>query len=287
MVESKRWGNYLLSYLNWAVLIIIAGIMIFPFLYVFAVSFSTFEDVAQGGILLWPKRWSFDAYEVVLQNPMILKSLSVSIFLVTVGTFVKLAFTTLMAYALASKKLMFRRFFIFMVLVPILFWPGIIPRFLIVKEAGLLNTVWALIIPSAIQSFYLLVMMRFFQSLPDEIFDSAELDGANDLQILIRIVMPLSKPILAAIGLFYAVNNWNLYFPAILYITDSDKWPLQVIMRQIIILGQTEGFEAGIVAPPFSVQMATVIVATIPIILVYPLLQRYFISGALAGALKG
>jgi putative aldouronate transport system permease protein len=262
--------------------------MIFPFVYVFAVSFSSLEDVLAGGVILWPKNWSTDAYEFVLSSPMILRSVGNSIFLATVGTLVSLFFTATMAYALSNKHLKFRRFFLILVLIPFLFWPGIIPRFLTVKATGLLNSIWALIIPSAIDSFNLIVMRNFFMEIPEELIESAELDGANDLQILWHVVLPLSKPVMAAIGLFYAVSRWNLYFAAILYISDGAKWPIQVILRQMIIMGQSDYLgDVDVTLPVFTVQMATVIVATVPIIIVYPFLQRYFVKGVLTGAIKG
>ena len=288
MIESKSWSYRLTNLLIYIVLLFVALSMIFPFVYVFAVSFSSLEDVLAGGVILWPKNWSTDAYEFVLSSPMILRSVGNSIFLATVGTLVSLFFTATMAYALSNKHLKFRRFFLILVLIPFLFWPGIIPRFLTVKATGLLNSIWALIIPSAIDSFNLIVMRNFFMEIPEELIESAELDGANDLQILWHVVMPLSKPVMAAIGLFYAVSRWNLYFAAILYISDGAKWPIQVILRQMIIMGQSDYLgDVDVTIPVFTVQMATVIVATVPIIIVYPFLQRYFVKGVLTGAIKG
>lgn len=287
MIESKNWGNRLLDGFNHFALFVIALVMLFPFIYVVLGSLASFEDFARGGVLLIPEKPTLEAYRFVLSNPTLVRSIGVSIFLATVGTLIKLAMTATMAYALASPHLLFRRFFLFMVLIPMLFWPGIIPRFLVVRETGLLNTLWALIFPSAIDAFYLIVMRNFFMSLPDELFESAELDGASDLQILLRIVLPLSKPILAAIGLFYAVLQWNLYFAAILYVRDPAQWPVQVLLRQILILGEGNNIEADVLAPSFSMQMATVMVATLPIIIVYPFLQKYFIKGVLTGAIKG
>jgi putative aldouronate transport system permease protein len=288
MIESKSWSYQLTNLLIYVVLLFVALSMIFPFVYVFAVSFSSLEDVLAGGVILWPKNWSTDAYEFVLSSPMILRSVGNSIFLATVGTLVSLFFTATMAYALSNKHLKFRRFFLILVLIPFLFWPGIIPRFLTVKATGLLNSIWALIIPSAIDSFNLIVMRNFFMEIPEELIESAELDGANDLQILWHVVLPLSKPVMAAIGLFYAVSRWNLYFAAILYISDGAKWPIQVILRQMIIMGQSDYLgDVDVTLPVFTVQMATVIVATVPIIIVYPFLQRYFVKGVLTGAIKG
>ena len=287
MIQGKSWGDKLFDSVNHTFLLLIALVMLFPFVYVVLGSFTSFEDYAAGGVLIVPKNPSLDAYRFVLSSPTLVRSIGVSIFLATAGTIIKLAMTATMAYALASRHLVFRRFFLMLVLIPLLFWPGIIPRFLIVRETGLLNTVWALIFPSAIDAFYLLVIRNFFMDLPLELFESAELDGANDLVIFWRIVLPLSKPILAAIGLFYAVLQWNMYFAAILYIRDPSTWPVQVILRQILILGEGNNIEADVVAPAFSMQMATVMVATVPIIIIYPFLQKYFVKGMLTGAIKG
>ncbi|MAS33999.1 MAG: ABC transporter permease [Anaerolineaceae bacterium] len=287
MLHVNNRGNRIADTIIHVSLLVVAMFMLFPFIYVLLGSFTSFQDFAGGGVIVIPKEPSLEAYRYVLSSPSLMQSIGVSMFLASVGTLIKLAMTATMAYALASKHLVFRRFFLLMVLIPMLFWPGIIPRFLVVRETGLLNTLWALIFPSAIDAFYLLVMRNFFMDLPIELFESAELDGANDLTIFTRIVLPLSKPILAAIGLFYAVLQWNLYFAAILYIRTPELWPVQVLLRQILILGEGNNIEADVVAPAFSMQMATVMVATVPIIILYPFLQRYFVKGVLTGAIKG
>lgn len=290
MVKGNSFGSRFFDILNHLLLALAALAMFFPLIYVFAISFSTFEDVARGGIILFPKEWSFTAYRQVLTNPGVRNSMGISIFIATVGTLIQLAMTATMAYALSSKHLPFRRVFLIFVIIPILFWPGMIPRFLVVRDTGLLNTIWALIIPVAINSFNLIVMRNFFMSLPEELMESAEIDGANDLQIFWRLVIPLSKPILAAIGLFYAVANWNNYFGAILYIRDTSLWPIQVLLRSVVLQSQDQFSmldTAAEMAPNYAVQMATVMIATIPILIIYPFLQRYFVKGVLTGAIKG
>lgn len=288
MVEQRDWRDRAVVAVVHALLVLVALAMAFPVLHVFAVSFSTFEDVARGGLLVWPRRWSLDAYRYVLGSPIMIRSFRVSVFLATIGTLVNLLATSTMACALANRNLLWRRFFLTLVLIPVLFWPGMIPRYLIVKATGLINSLWALIIPSAISPFNLLVMRNFFMDLPPELEESASLDGANDLQILWHIVLPVSKPVLAAMGLFYAVGHWNDYFAAVLYLSDPAKWPIQVLMRLIVLMGESEGLgSADVVLPTFTVRMSTVIVATVPILLVYPLLQRYFVKGVLTGAIKG
>lgn len=291
MVERATWGSRLASWGMITFLLLVAAAMLFPFLYVFAISFSTFKDVAGGGVILWPKEWSLDAYTYVLGSKVMIRAIGVSIFLATVGTLVNLFMTTTMAYALASPHLRFRKFFLVLVLIPILFGPAMIPRYLVVKATGLLNSVWALILPTAISAFYLVVMRNFFMSIPRDLHDAAELDGASDLRVLWDVVLPLSKPILAAIGLFYAVAHWNSYFNAILYINDSTKWPVQVLLRLVVIQGQADTYGGGsfdtLPPPPFTVQMATVMIGTVPILVAYPFLQKYFTKGVLTGSIKG
>jgi putative aldouronate transport system permease protein len=289
MIESKEWQSRIADGLIYLLLLLIALTMLFPFLYVFVNSFSTFRDVARGGINLWPEEWSIAAYRQVLSNVPLQRSFGVSVFVATVGTVIQLAVTAAMAYALASPHMYFRRFFLILVLIPLVFWPGMIPRYLVVKSTGLLDSVWSLIIPGLVNSFNLIVMRNYFMELPQELFESAELEGANDLGILWHIVLPLSKPILAAIGLFYAVANWNNYFGAILFLNDSTKWPMQVLLRSIVLQSQTEiaALEGVQNAPLIAIQMATVIVATVPILVVYPFLQKYFVKGTLTGAIKG
>ncbi len=270
-------------------LVAIAALAVFPFVYVVAISFSTYEDVLRGGIVLWPSRWSAEAYAYVVSSANVTRAFGNSLFVTVVGTAVNMAFTTTMAYALSRREMPGRRLILAMVLFTMLFSPGIIPRYLIVKELGLLNSLWSLILPVAINAFNLVVMRNFFMSLPEELFDSARIDGANELQVLWRIVLPLSGPILAAISLFYAVYHWNQFFNAILYLQDPQLWPLQVMLRQVVLAGQAVREDTFLQQPPppMTIQMATLVVATIPILLVYPFLQKYFTKGVLTGAIKG
>lgn len=271
-------------------LMVVTAAALFPFVYVFAVSFSTFEDVLRGGILLWPERWSTEAYTYVLTNPTVRNALGVSVYVTVVGTAVNMPFTTTMAFALSRPELPARRILLVLVLFTMLFGPGIIPRYLVVKELGLLNNLWSLILPGAVSAFNLIVMRNFFMSLPQELFDAAKADGANDLQIFRHVALPLSGAVIAAISLFYAVAHWNAFFNAILYLRDPGLWPLQLVLRQIVLSGETQlgGIDPSIQPPPpLTIQMATIVIATVPILLVYPFLQRHFTKGVLTGAIKG
>jgi putative aldouronate transport system permease protein len=180
---------------------------------------------------------------------------------------------------------------LYAVIFTMLFGPGLIPRYLVVKELGLLDTLWALILPGAISAFNLIVIRNFFMNIPEELIESARIDGASDVRVLWSIVLPLSTAVLAAIGLFYGVNHWNSFFNAILYINDTELWPVQVVLRQIVLQGQNlsdvDAVSEAIAPPPVTIQMAAVVVATIPILLVYPFLQKFFTKGVLTGSIKG
>lgn len=285
-------GEKIFDAFNVVLLGLVALLMLFPFLYIFAVSFSTMEDFLSTEILLWPKHWSFDAYEYILESRAFLVSLGVTAYVTIVGTLVNLFFTATMAYAL-SRGIMGQRFFLFMVLFAMLFNAGMIPTYLIVKATGLLNSVWSLILPVAIGPFNLLVIRNFFLNIPNELNEAAKIDGANDLRIFWQIILPLSKPALAAFALFYAVGHWNSYFNAILYLNDPAKWTIQVILRQIVVVAEptaalgTNDMLLDNPPPPVTIQMAAILLATIPILVVYPFLQKHFAKGVMIGSIKG
>lgn len=217
--------------------------------------------------------------------------LFVTVFVTVVGTFVNMAFTTTMAYGL-SRPVPGQKPLLFMVVFTLLFSAGMIPTYMVVRATGLIDSLWALILPAAINPFNLIVMRQFFLNIPEELHEAAIIDGANHLQIFWRIILPLSKPALAAISLFYAVVHWNNYFAAILYINDPAKWPLQVVLRQIVIVNEPNAALRGgqqmieNPPPPETVQMAAILLATLPILFVYPFLQRYFVKGVMLGSVK-
>lgn len=215
----------------------------------------------------------------------------VSIYITVVGTLVQLILTSLMAYSLAHKQLPGRSIIMLMVLFTMVFSGGMIPTYFVVKATGLLDSLWSLMIPNAISAFYLIILKNFFQGIPEELKESAKIDGSHELGILYRIVLPLSLPAMATFGLFYSVGIWNQYFSAVLYITDSSLYPVQVILRQVIILtsgaiGNSDAIEN---MPYYSsaIKMAVIVIATLPIMVVYPFLQKHFTKGVLLGSVKG
>ncbi|WP_051186072.1 carbohydrate ABC transporter permease [Neobacillus bataviensis] len=277
--------------MNIILLALIALTMLFPFYYMFVVSFATYEEFVKTDLLLFPKTWVLDAYEYIIGSKAFIRSLGVTIYVTIVGTLVSLLLTAMMAYAL-SRNILGQKIYVFLVLFTFVFGAGMIPTYMIVQATGLMDSLWALIIPGAISSFNLIVMRQFFMALPMDLTEAAIIDGANDLQIFAKIILPLSKPALAAFGLFYAVGIWNSYFTALLYLSDPAKWTVQVVLRQLVILNQGNvldvGVQAGMTNPPpaETVGMAAILVATIPILIVYPFLQKHFAKGVMLGSVK-
>lgn len=294
MIRNRTWQEKAFEAVNGALLVIIALLMLFPFYYMTIVSFTSYTEYVKTELLLVPTSFVLDAYAYIFQSDSFVRSLGVTIFVTVVGTFVNLLLTSMMAYAL-SRNILGKRVFLFLVLFTFVFGAGIIPTYMIVSATGLINSYWALILPVAINSYNLIVMRQFFLNIPHELTESALIDGANDLQIYARIILPLSKPALAAFGLFSAVAHWNTYFSALLYLNDPAKWTVQVMLRQIVILSQagnilSEGVQAarGLQVPPAeTIGMAAILVSTIPILVLYPFLQKHFAKGVMLGSVKG
>ncbi|SDC96360.1 putative aldouronate transport system permease protein [Paenibacillus sp. UNCCL117] len=270
------------------ILSICGAVAVFPMLYVVSISLTPIGEVLRsGGFPIIPREVTFEAYERLLKESGMLRAFGVTVFVTVVGTTLNLLFTVLMAYPLSRKWLPGRSFFLMMVLVTILFSGGLIPTYLTVKAVGLLDSVWALILPSLIGSFYVLIVKSFFEQLPEELFESARIDGAQEGRILLQLAIPLSLPVMATIGLFYAVGHWNEFFQAIMYVTDRRLFPLQVIVREILMQSQQPLENAENVMPTQTLQMAAVVLASMPVIVVYPFLQKYFTKGMLLGSIKG
>jgi putative aldouronate transport system permease protein len=273
-------------------LLVLAVVMLFPFVYVAAVSFSSYKDAAGQGLILFPKHPTIEAYRVLFKGGIVAHALRVSIGLTLIGTAVNMFMTVTMAYGLSRPGVPGSRFVLALVLFTLLFSAGMIPDYLLVRNLNLIDTYGSLILPGAISAFNLVILRQFFMSLPAELLESARLDGANDLWVLLRIILPLSKPVLAVVALFYGVAHWNDFFAATLYLNDAHKWPIQLVLRQYVLQGSALASAVNIdpnqPAPPTeTIQMAVVVIATVPILIVYPFLQRYFTKGVLSGAIKG
>lgn len=291
MVEDRSIGGRLFAAFNFTLLAIIALITVLPFIHVIAGSFTTSAELAANKFVLIPKVWSLDAYKFIFSTNTIFKAMGVSIGVTLVGTMVSMLVTALMAYGLTRRDLDGRNVVNFLVVFTMLFHGGMIPTFLVVKELGLIDSYWALILPSAISAFNMIILRNFFQNIPEGLEESAKIDGCTDFGILFKIVLPLSMPAIATISLFYAVTYWNNYMNAILYLDDSAKWPIQVLLRQIVVLASGMDHSATLDAtnppPDQTIKMAVIVVATIPILAVYPFMQKHFAKGAMLGSMKG
>ncbi|MFE6997834.1 carbohydrate ABC transporter permease [Microbacterium sp. NPDC057659] len=271
------------------VLLLVCVAVIYPFLVVIGTSLSTQQEIAaNNGFVLIPQHPTLDAYKTILSGGIVTDALVRSIGITLVGTALSIALTVMMAYGLSRRGLLWGNFLLMTALLTMLFTPGIIPTFLVVKELGLLGTYAALILPTALSAFNLIIIRSFIMNIPAELLEAARLDGAGDMRILWHVVLPLSKAVIAVIGLFYAVGYWNAFFNAMLYV-DSDKWPLAMVLRQYVLLGSSIDQSAGaeIAAPSQAIQMAVVVISLVPILCVYPFLQKYFTKGVLTGAVKG
>ncbi|MDR0271096.1 carbohydrate ABC transporter permease [Paenibacillus sp.] len=287
-IPEKIWDCF-----NVIALAVIAGLMLLPFIHIFAVSFSSLEDVLRKDFILWPTNWTIDSYKVIFLSKQFIGSLGVTVTITVIGTLVSLILTASMAYAL-TRNVLGQRVILIMVIFTILFNAGMIPVYLVVKSTGLINSLWALIIPGAISSFNLIVIRQFFLHIPSELSEAALIDGANEVRTFWSVILPLSKPALATFALFYAVGYWNKYFEGILYLNDVRKWPVQVVLRQMVIMNETTSTVGSDVMlqlenqpPPVTIQMAAILVATLPILVLYPFLQKHFAKGVMIGSVKG
>ncbi|AIQ49240.1 ABC transporter permease [Paenibacillus sp. FSL R7-0273] len=291
MVEDRSLGGRVFAAVNFTLLALIALITVLPFVHVVAGSFTTSAEIAASKFVLIPKVWSLEAYKFIFSTDTIFKAMGVSIGVTLIGTLFSMFITALMAYGLSRRDLDGRNVVNFLVVFTMLFHGGMIPTFLVVKELGLIDSYAALILPSAISAFNMIILKNFFQNIPEGLEESAKIDGCNDFGILFRIVLPLSMPAIATISLFYAVTYWNTYMSAILYLDDSAKWPIQVLLRQIVVLASgmdhSATLDAAVPPPDQSIKMAVIVVATLPILMVYPFLQKHFAKGAMLGSMKG
>ncbi|MBP2111339.1 carbohydrate ABC transporter permease [Paenibacillus silagei] len=272
------------------ILILLSLMCLLPFLYVVAVSVTPESEVLRRGIVIIPETFTFLAYKEVFISHGIGQAYKITLFRTIVGTLLNVFFTVIAAYPLSKKYLPGRSPFLLFIVFTMMFGGGLIPTYLLVRSLGLLNSPWVLIIPQLISAFNLVIIKGFFEQLPAEIEESARVDGASELQSLWRIILPLSLPVLSTISLFYAVGHWNSYFDAIVYINDSGLMPLQVILRNILLNVATQSADSlansGTVST-FAVQMAAVVVTTVPILIVYPFMQKHFTKGVLLGSVKG
>jgi putative aldouronate transport system permease protein len=262
-------------------------LVLFPMWTVVATSLADPQEViANGGWVVWPRRVSLDAYTEILDGGIVTRALLVSTGVTVIGTALSLACTICLAYALSRPRVYGGRPLLVLILFTFLFPPGMIPLFLVVRTTGLFDQYAALVLPFLINVFNLVVMRGFSQSIPAELLEAARIDGAGDLAILWRVVLPLSKAVIAVVGLFYGVAYWNRFFEAIIYFNDQTKWPIGTVLRQYVTGGADISGEATVDAAPQATRVAVLVLAITPIVCVYPFVQRFFVKGVLTGALK-
>ncbi|WP_163581836.1 carbohydrate ABC transporter permease [Gracilibacillus saliphilus] len=276
---------------NHVFLAIVGIVTVVPFLYVIAGSFSTESELATRTFFLIPNEITTVAYDYIFSTNAVIRSLGISVIVTVIGTIISMILTLTMAYPLSRKNMVGRNLVLNLVLFSMLFNGGMIPTYLLVKNLGLLDSIWALMLPMAINPFNLIIVKTFFQQLPKELEDSSKIDGCTEFQTFWRVMLPLSKPVIATFTLFYAVFYWNDFFNALLYLTDTTKWPIQLLLQQLVMVANTglgDLQEASLYeSPEESIKLAVIVVATIPILLFYPFLQKHFAKGVMLGSVKG
>lgn len=293
MKIKRSTGERIFEVLNISVMLVIILVMIYPLLYVIFASLSNANGLlAQKGILLRPVGFSVESYRMMSKNPMILRGYMNTIFIVTVGTAINIILTAMGAYVLSCKGPMLRRPIMILIVITMYFSGGMIPFYFTVVNLGLENSIWSLILPSALNTFNLIVMRTSFEAVPESLKESAYLDGASDMKILFRIILPLTKATLAVLTLYYAIGHWNSWFNAVLFINDRAKYPLQLVLREILLQNDTSSMSSNVISEDQfaigeTIKYAVTVAATVPVLCIYPFLQKYFEKGALLGAIKG
>ncbi len=290
---KRSFSERVFDVLNITLLTLLMIATIYPFLYVIFASFSDAPSlIKHRGLLVQPLNFSTEAYKAVFRKPDVLTGYLNTIIYVVFGTVISVLLTTFAAYALSRNNVLFRDTIMKIITFTMFFGGGLIPKYLLVKNLGMLNTRWAIMIPVAIKTYNLIVMRTAFQSIPTSLEESAKMDGATDFIVLFKIILPLSLPVISVMVLFYGVNMWNEWFDPMIYLTDRSLFPLQLILREILVQNQTEEMTGAVgssAAIPLreTVKHATTVVATVPILCIYPFLQKYFVKGMMIGSIKG
>ncbi|OAS15048.1 carbohydrate ABC transporter permease [Paenibacillus oryzisoli] len=284
-------GERTFGYFNILFMLVLCAATLYPFLYVAFASFSDATSLLQQrGIMLKPAGFDLGAYKAVFDNPMIVKGYQNTLLYVVLGTSINLLMTAIGAYVLSRPNLYFKNIIMFFIVVTMVFHGGLIPSYLLVNDLGMMNTMWAVLVPGAINTFNMIIMRTSFQGIPVSLEESARMDGAGDWKILFRIVIPLSMPVIAVMILWYAVGHWNSYFNALIYLRNREAYPLQLVLREILISNNTDSMMSGGGDDKYAIgetiKYAAIMVSTLPIICLYPFLQKYFVQGVMIGAIK-
>jgi len=289
---KRNKGDIAFDIFNGLVMLTVCVATLYPIMYVVGRSLMPDAERALRPLAIFPNKIDLQAYKYILgKGSLLFNAYRITIFRTTVGTFISLMVEAMFAYVISKKHYPLSKPLTIMIAFTMWFQGGLIPTFLLVRQVGLMNSIWVYIFPALMSAWYIFIMRNFFSQIPKSLEDSARIDGANEAVVFFKIILPLSKPVLATIGLFHAVTHWNEWFSAMIYVSDKNKWPVQVILRQILATAmQSEMLEENVVAvapPAVSVQMATVVIVTVPIILVYPFIQKHFAKGMMVGSIKG
>ncbi|GHV03980.1 putative ABC transporter permease protein YtcP [Spirochaetia bacterium] len=291
MKIRQSTGEALFDALNYIVVTLFAVVCIFPFIYVLGFSFTSYEDYLANPLRVIPERPTIQAYTQILSMKLIQTGFVNSILKTILGTAVNVFLLCISAYPLSKKNLKGRNIIMSLIVFTMFFSGGMIPHYALIRSLKLMNTYWALILPGAIGTYNLILMRNFIAAIPESLEESAIMDGANEIVVLFRIILPLSLPAIFTFLLFHAVGHWNAFFDSILYMTKRSLWPLMLVLRELIIEGGQMAREGAIdparLAQPFTLQMAAIIITMVPILLVYPFVQKYFMKGMLLGSIKG
>ncbi|KRF02292.1 ABC transporter permease [Paenibacillus sp. Soil766] len=290
MKSAQVWKDQVFNTVVILILLGLALVVVVPFLFTIFSSFATSKELLLKGVVLWPEVWTLEAYRFLLDNDQFTGAFKNAVTLTVFGTIINMTLSILMAYGLSQPGVRGRTAINFMVLFTMLFHGGMIPTYLVVNKLGLINSYWSIWLVNAIAPFNMIVMRSFFQTLPSEIKESARIDGCGEFKILWRVILPISLPVIVTFTLFYTVANWNTYFQAVLYLNDIKAYPLQVFLRQVLIVNAAElGLvvtESGYEYSP-AVRHAAILLTATPLLLVYPFMQKYFSKGMMMGSVKG
>jgi putative aldouronate transport system permease protein len=291
MFIRQSLGERIFDLANYILLTLASITVLVPIAHVLASSLSSNLALVHGKVSVWPVEFTFSNYAVVIQNTVFWRAFGISIFVVIVGTLLNMTLTILTAYPLSKTYLRGRGGVLLFIVFTMIFYPPMIPVYLVVKELGLLNSIWAMIIPVAMSQFNILICLTFFRSLPEELFEAARVDGMGETRMIAQIAIPLSKPIMFTLTLFYAVFHWNNYTTSLLYVTKASLRPLQLYLYNLVAKSEMNEMlaivsETTTQLNPQGLQMATIVVATVPIVMIYPFIQKHFIKGALIGSIK-
>lgn len=290
-IKRRSLGDFIGDIVIYTIMTVLALLMVVPFVYVIASSFATEAEIQSRPLFLWPAEPTLEAYKVVFDpqdmGPTVLRALCVSIGVTFVGTLVNMFFTTTMAYGLSRKNLVGKGPILKMVMFTMVFSGGMIPTFLVVKALGMYDTFAALIIPGAISAYNMIIIRNFFMNLPSELEEAASIDGCSEIGIFFKIALPLSMPVIATFSLFYGVGHWNDFMASLIYIDDQKKYPFTLVLRSLVMQTAEDASSQEELPPSDTLKMAVIVIGTVPILCVYPFLQKHFAAGTMVGAVKG